>query len=502
MTTLELLLDRIEEADDGPEVVAAFDFDGTLIKGFSAGAFYNHRFQTGELGPLEIIKTIAAAREGIQSPDDFAEFLEMALSSWAGKQESELLELGDQIWKKSVSSMLRQETFALLQAHRAKGHSLLLASSATDFQIVPAARELGIDDVACTRLEAVDGVLTGFTIGQALWGFEKANALARFADERGADLERSFAYSDGTEDIPFLEQAANPVAVNPHRGLEEEATKRGWPILRGAPKRGTLGLPDPMDVARTAAFYGSWIGAMGVGAGLGILRQDKKIAMELAMEIGPELALALAEVEMNVVGEEHLWSARPCVFMINHQSKLDVPLTARLLRYGYTGVAKKEAKSVPFFGQLFQLAEVAFIDRGNTTQAKEALQPAVDKIVEEGFSLVISPEGTRSRTPRLSPFKKGGFHVAMQAGVPIVPIVYRNAGEVMWRDAQIISPGTVDVAVLPPVDTSGWKPETVDQHRDEVQEMFERTLQRWPRKDNRLTSGETGETTRAKTTGE
>ena len=91
---------------------------------------------------------------------------------------------------------------------------------------------------------------------------------------------------------------------------------------------------------------------------------------------------------------------------------------------------------------MFRLADMAFVDRGNTTQAKAALAPAVARL-REGISLVMAPEGTRSATPALGPFKKGAFHVAMQAGVPIVPIVIRNAGELMWRGASTIREGTV-----------------------------------------------------------
>lgn len=94
--------------------------------------------------------------------------------------------------------------------------------------------------------------------------------------------------------------------------------------------------------------------------------------------------------------------------------------------------------------------------------------------------MVVAPEGTRSSTPRIGPFKKGPFHIAMQAGVPVVPVVLRNTGELMWRGAQLIAPGTVEVKVLPPVDTSRWRAETVGDHAEEVRQMFITTLADWP----------------------
>ena len=168
------------------------------------------------------------------------------------------------------------------------------------------------------------------------------------------------------------------------------------------------------------------------------------------------------------------------MFLFNHQSKFDVPILMKLLRGGFTGVAKKEAASIPLWGQLFQVADVAFIDRSNTVKAREALEPAVRTLREDGISLAMAPEGTRSPTPKLGPFKKGAFHIAMQAGVPVVPIVIRNAGEIMWRGAQTLRPGTVEVAVLEPVDTADWRRETVAQHAEDVRDRFVETLAHWP----------------------
>jgi putative phosphoserine phosphatase/1-acylglycerol-3-phosphate O-acyltransferase len=152
----------------------------------------------------------------------------------------------------------------------------------------------------------------------------------------------------------------------------------------------------------------------------------------------------------------------------------------KLVRNSFTSVGKAEAKRIPFFGVMFQLAGVAFVERGNTAQARKALDPAVAKIRDDGLSLVIAPEGTRSPTPRLGPFKKGAFHIAMQAGVPIVPIVIRNAGEIMWRGAQTVRSGRVDVAVLPPVPTTDWTADTIAQQVDSVREQFIDVLAHWP----------------------
>ena len=93
-----------------------------------------------------------------------------------------------------------------------------------------------------------------------------------------------------------------------------------------------------------------------------------------------------------------------------------------------------------------------------------------------GRSIAIAPEGTRSRTPRLGRFKKGAFHLALQARVPIVPIVFRNALDVLPRGAFLLRPATVEVVVLPPVDTRRWKRETLDARIEEVHASFREVL--------------------------
>src|SRR6202008_1130925 len=108
-----------------------------------------------------------------------------------------------------------------------------------------------------------------------------------------------------------------------------------------------------------------------------------------------------------------------------------------LVRRGFSGVAKAEAARVPGFGTFMRLADMAFLDRSSTARFVDALKPAVD-LLHRGLSIVIAPEGTRSWTPKVGRFKKGAFHMAMQGGVPIGPIVIRNTGELLWRGATVI----------------------------------------------------------------
>jgi putative phosphoserine phosphatase/1-acylglycerol-3-phosphate O-acyltransferase len=187
----------------------------------------------------------------------------------------------------------------------------------------------------------------------------------------------------------------------------------------------------------------------------------------------------LGNVRVEVVGEQHT-TRRPAVFFINHQSTLiDAMVTSRVVRRGFSVVAKAEVKQIPVLGRLLTLADVAFVDRSNTSKAISAMQPAVEKL-RAGISIVMAPEGTRSLSPRIGAFKKGGFHLARDAGVPIIPIVIRNAGEIMWRNAKVAQEGTIEVVVHEPVPTANWTRGDIDEWVSRMRQLYIDTLDDWP----------------------
>jgi len=465
----------IHSAPQGPGVAAFFDFDGTVMDGFSARAFYRERLLHFEIGPVEAAQTLLAGLRGLTSEEDFERFVAISIAAWEGRSEDELTELGERLFVQQIASRLFPEIWELVAAHQQRGHTVVLASSATRFQVEPAARALGVEHVLCTPLEVVGGVLTGRAAGPTLWRNGKADAVRSFGQEHDIDLAQSYAYSNGDEDVPFLSAAGNPHVVNPEDRLAETAAKQGWPLLRF----GGRGRPGVQQLARTAAAYAGMFTAMGAGTAVGLLNRSRRRGVDTAVSLAGELGLGLAGVQLNVQGEQHLWDARPAVFLFNHQSQLDMLIICKLLRGGFAGVAKKELANDPIFGAAFRLADTAFVDRSSTTQAKRALEPAVQRL-HDGVSWVVAPEGTRSPTPRLRPFKKGAFHMAMQAGVPLVPIVIRNAGELMWRDSRTIRPGRIDVVVHSSVPTVGWTKKRLDDGVERVHQLYLDTLANWP----------------------
>jgi len=471
------VLEAIRLSPPGPQTAAFFDFDGTLIDGYSAGALYSHRLRNRQVGLTETLHTVRALSGGTLSEAGFMALINRGFAGWAGRPVKDLDDLGEKLFRQQIGGMLRHEAWRLVKAHQRQGHTVVIASSATRFQVAPMARELGIEHVLCTDLEAKAGLLTGRVTGRTLWGPGKMAAVRRFADSHKIDLDTSFGYANGDEDVPFLAAIGRPHALNPQRELAEVASERGWPVLRARQGSGRL---DPKPILRTAAMYGSLAGAGALGVALGALSGDRRRGIDLATSVFSQVGGALGDIKVEVIGEENIVHDRPAVYFLNHQSSLiDLLVVTTVLRGGFTAVAKREVEQVPVLGKLLAMADFAFIDRADSGQARAALQQAVDRL-RAGTSVVISPEGTRSMTPQVGTFKKGGFHLAMEAAVPIVPIVIRNAGELMWRNAKTARTGTVQVRVHAPMDTVGWTKADLDAAVVAVHKLYEQTLETWP----------------------
>ena len=390
------------------------------------------------------------------------------VASWEGLGEDAVARRARGVLRDDLGAAVRPEMWALVAEHRRAGHHVVLCGHAPRPVLAPLAEDLGADELVATEVVVRDRVLTGEVDGPVLLddaGKAKALAVATALDGRPP----AFVYAGGGAEA-LLTAGEQPMRVGPGGSGDPDL-----PVLPVKPRGGTLATPG--DVLRTAGFYGAFLGAAGTAAVVGLARGSRRHMIDLACSVTGDLGLALAGIDVEVTGAEYLWSARPCVFVFNHQSKIDVALLMKLLRGGFTGVAKAEAASIPLWGAMFSLAGVAFVDRGNTARAREALEPAVRKLRDEGWSLAIAPEGTRSPTPRLGRFKKGAFHIALQAGVPMVPIVIHDAGEVMWRGHQTLRGGTVHVDVLPPVDTSAWTVATMNDHVEDVRDRFVEVLE-------------------------
>ena len=462
---------EVDQGPSGPEIGAFFDLDRTLLAGFSAVEFVRDGLASGRLKPLDLVGILATAAQFQAGGSSFSSFVTGTSATLRGMSEDEFATAAERIFTERLAAEIYPEARALVRAHLRKGHTLAIVSSATSYQVDPIARELEIPTVLCTRLEVVDGRFTGEVIRPTCYGEGKAVAARGFARERGIDLAQSFFYTDSHEDLPLLEIVGNPRPLNPGRQLAQIAIRRGWPI-RTFRSRGT---PGASEVLRTSLAVGSLVPSLLLGLPAAALDQNWREAVNLAIGTWGELGTALAGVRLQVSGEENVWSHRPAVFIFNHQSGIDMLLLCKLLKRDIIGVAKQEVRRNPIFGPVFALAGTVFIDRANREKAIEALQPAVDAL-RSGLSIVIAPEGTRSATPRLGRFKKGAFHLAIAAQVPIVPIVFRNTLDALPKHAFFVRPATVEATVLPPIPTTDWSVETIDAHIDYVHRLYQDTL--------------------------
>jgi putative phosphoserine phosphatase/1-acylglycerol-3-phosphate O-acyltransferase len=346
-----------------------------------------------------------------------------------------------------------------------------VVSSALPYQVMPIARELGIEHVMCTHLEVADGALTGNVVHPTCYGVGKATAARDFAAPRGIKMEKSFFYTDSDEDLPLLDLVGRPRPINPNRNLATLAAKRGWPARRFT-SRGT---PTASEVARTALAVASAVPASLLSVPAALLAGGWRAGLNMAVSTWGELGTALAGVDLQVQGEQYLWSHRPAVFIFNHQSAVETLLLCKLLRRDFVGIAKKELEKNPIFGPIFAASGTIFVDRFNHEQAVHALEPAIAAL-RKGTSIVIAPEGTRSPTPTLGKFKKGAFHLAMASGRPLVPIVFKNTLDVLPKYGVVLRPATVEVVVHKPIATASWKRKDLDKHVDDVRRLFETTL--------------------------
>ena len=462
---------EIRKGPSGPKIGAFFDLDQTLLAGFSAGAFIRARLLSGRMGPRDMAESLAGAANFAAGRTGFSGFVTATTAMYRGIAESVLEDLGEEIFEEQLAAQIYPESRALVRAHQQQGHTLAIISSATRYQVDPFARDMDIDHVLCTKLEVRDGAFTGRVVKPTCYGEQKAVAASDLAEELGVELDRSYFYTDSHEDLPLLEAVGYPRPLNPNRRLAAVAAKRGWPTRRFQSR----GRPSALDLVRTGLLYSSLAQAVLAGIPAGLLTGSRRQGVNLAMAAWGELGTALSGIQVEVEGEEHLWSHRPAVFLFNHQSGVDMLLLCKLLRRDIIGIAKKEIRANPIFGPLLQLGGTVFIDRMNRPKAIEALKPAVEAL-GQGLSIVISPEGTRSATARIGRFKKGPFHIAMQGQVPIVPIVFRNALDALPRHGIVIRPATVSVVVHPPISTKGWTRESLDDHIATTRKLFVDTL--------------------------
>ena len=161
--------------------------------------------------------------------------------------------------------------------------------------------------------------------------------------------------------------------------------------------------------------------------------------------------LFLAGVKVKTIGLEKVDRKERYVFVANHQSYFDIPALYAGLRFDLSFIAKKELFFIPFFGWGIAVVGHIWIDRENARNARKSITRAVSKLKDRHISLVLFPEGTRSVTGEVGEFKRGSFSLALEAGVPVVPVSICGTRDVLPKKSLRLRPGTVRLVIGDPV---------------------------------------------------
>ena len=246
---------------------AFFDLDRTIITGSSVFSLGWAAYRAGMLANRDLAKdalsTLAFIFAG--ASDDKAEAVKnRVLGAIEGVPVADLEMLGERIIP-SLEDDVRREARGLIDLHHAAGRDTYIVSASPVEIVDTFAKAIGMTGGLGTVAEIKDGIYTGGLAQPFTYGAGKAEALRRLADEKGYDLDLSYAYTDSAGDLPMLEAVGHPVAVNPDRALELIATNRGWPIVEFSRTRKKV-------IKRTTAAAGAALlagAAYAVGRGAG-----------------------------------------------------------------------------------------------------------------------------------------------------------------------------------------------------------------------------------------
>jgi 1-acyl-sn-glycerol-3-phosphate acyltransferase len=225
-------------------------------------------------------------------------------------------------------------------------------------------------------------------------------------------------------------------------------------------------------------FVSLYIVVVGIPAIAVALITRSPAALYMAGLGGIRLGLWLSGIRSVVEGTEYLQRGRAAVYCVNHSSNIEPPVVFEALSPLFPNLRilyKAELRKLPILVQAFDIAGFVPLERGNRDQSLPAIEGAAAAL-RDGASFMIYPEGTRSRTGELLPFKKGGFIMAIKAGAPVVPVAIDGARAAMKKGSPVIRPVTVRLRFGPPVESAGMTMDDRDDLVDEVRSRIQTML--------------------------
>ena len=205
-------------------------------------------------------------------------------------------------------------------------------------------------------------------------------------------------------------------------------------------------------------FTVAWTaGLIPVAMALRVVTSGQRVPLRMAARCWAPGLLGGAGAKLVIEGIDRVDWSRPCVLASNHQSIIDICVLFRAVPVPLRFVLKQEMTKVPFVGWYSKAMGMVFIDRGKARDAQRNLLAIADRL-RGGQHLCVFPEGTRSRDGRVGPFKSGPFQLAIQAGVPVVPVAMDGTGRVVPPHGFAVRPGTIRVRFGAPIPTDQLGP--------------------------------------------
>jgi 1-acyl-sn-glycerol-3-phosphate acyltransferase len=193
--------------------------------------------------------------------------------------------------------------------------------------------------------------------------------------------------------------------------------------------------------------------------------------VHIVARIWSQSILMVSRVHVSVKGLSNIEPDKSYVYMANHQSNFDIPVLLGYLPVQFRWLAKAELFKIPVFGRAMLGAGYVKIDRFNRQSAFASINKAARRM-KDGVSVMIFPEGTRSKDGSIRQFKKGGFVMAIKSGVPIIPVVLRGTWPIMAKSSLRINRGDVEMEIAKPIDTSGYSMETKEELMEKVRTVI------------------------------
>jgi 1-acyl-sn-glycerol-3-phosphate acyltransferase len=188
-------------------------------------------------------------------------------------------------------------------------------------------------------------------------------------------------------------------------------------------------------------------------------------------KIWAHIMLRVTCVRPMIRGKEKIIKGKSYIIISNHQSEYDILAIVTTLGIQFRWIIKKELLKVPLFGYALYKSRNIFIDRGHGEAAMKSIREGMERL-PEGVSLMFFAEGTRSEDGSIQPFKKGGFVMAMEKGIPILPVTVNGSRKVLPKKTLLFHPGPIEVVISDPIETTGVSKENLQVLMDRTREVI------------------------------